>query len=124
MGYEGHVYLFADRNERKAATDAAMSILAAAHDEVGGDLVSAGATGTYDLNDVATEIQAGCYALMDTAFAPLVPEFVPALWVHATVISVSPDQRGGRLRAQGAGDGPRQPHDRRRRGCSSSRTST
>ncbi len=91
MGYEGHVYLFADRDERKAATDAAMGILAAAHDEVGGDVVSAGATATYDLNDVATEIQAGSYALMDTAFAPLVPEFLPALWVHATVVSASRD---------------------------------
>ena len=27
---------------------------------------------------------------MDTAFAPMVPEFRPAVWVEATVISVSP----------------------------------
>jgi D-serine deaminase-like pyridoxal phosphate-dependent protein len=89
MGYEGHVYLHADRAERAAATAAAMAILAAAHAEVGGDVVSAGATGTYDLNEVATEIQAGSYALMDTAFGPLVPEFGPAVWIDATVISVS-----------------------------------
>ena len=44
--------------------------------DVGGDVVSAGGTGTYDLNTVATEIQAGSYALMDTAYAearPAVP---------------------------------------------------
>ena len=90
MGYEGHVYLYGDRAERAEATAASMAILAAVHAEVGGDVISAGATGTYDLNDVATEIQAGSYALMDTTFAPLVPEFAPALWVHATVVSVSP----------------------------------
>ncbi len=89
MGYEGHVYLFADRAERAAAVAKSMAILADAHAAVGGDVVSAGATGTYDLNEVATEIQAGSYALMDTAFAPLVPEFVPALWVEATVVSVA-----------------------------------
>ena len=68
-----------------------MALLAAAHDAVGGDVISAGATVTYDLNDVATEIQAGSYALMDTAFAPLAPAFRPAVWVEATVISVAPD---------------------------------
>jgi D-serine deaminase-like pyridoxal phosphate-dependent protein len=89
MGYEGHVYLFADREERRAATATAMELLVAAHEQVGGDVVSAGATGTYDLNEQATEIQAGTYALMDTQYAPLLPEFAPALWVEATVISVS-----------------------------------
>ncbi|MGZ6885203.1 MAG: alanine racemase [Acidimicrobiia bacterium] len=91
MGYEGHVYLYTDPGERAAATATAMELLAAAHDDVGGDVVSAGATGTYDLNRVATEIQAGSYALMDTAFAPLIPAFERALWIDATVISVSPD---------------------------------
>jgi D-serine deaminase-like pyridoxal phosphate-dependent protein len=89
MGYEGHVYLHADRDERAAAVATAMELLAGAHDDVGGDVVSAGATGTYDLNHVATEIQAGSYALMDTAFAPLTPEFALALSVEATVISVA-----------------------------------
>jgi D-serine deaminase-like pyridoxal phosphate-dependent protein len=65
-----------------------MQLLASAHDQVGGDVVSAGATGTYDLNHVATEIQAGSYALMDQTFAPMIPEFLPALWIESTVISV------------------------------------
>jgi D-serine deaminase-like pyridoxal phosphate-dependent protein len=89
MGYEGHVYLYEDRAERGRQTATAMEILANVHDAVGGDVVSAGASGTYDLNTVATEIQAGSYALMDTTFAPLLPEFRPAMWIEATVISVS-----------------------------------
>ncbi|HYL52637.1 MAG TPA: alanine racemase, partial [Acidimicrobiia bacterium] len=58
MGYEGHVVGLEDRSERTAGTDAAMEQLLAAHAAVGGDVVSAGGTGTYDVNTVATEIQA------------------------------------------------------------------
>jgi D-serine deaminase-like pyridoxal phosphate-dependent protein len=89
MGYEGHVYVFSERAERARATEQAMELLLGAHAKVGGDIVSAGATGTYDLNRWATEIQAGSYALMDTAFAPVIPEFRRALYVLATVISVN-----------------------------------
>ena len=42
-----------------------MELLMAAHRDVGGEVISAGGTGTYDLNMWATEIQAGSYALMD-----------------------------------------------------------
>ena len=44
-----------------------MDLLLAAHADVGGDIVSSGGTGTYDLHDRVTEVQAGSYALMDTA---------------------------------------------------------
>jgi D-serine deaminase-like pyridoxal phosphate-dependent protein len=89
MGYEGHVLVFDDATERAAAVEKAMRTLLDAHAHVGGDIVSAGATVTYDMNRWATEIQAGSYALMDTAFAPLAPAFRPALHVLATVISVN-----------------------------------
>jgi D-serine deaminase-like pyridoxal phosphate-dependent protein len=89
MGYEGHVYAYADRAERARATEQAMAILVATHEQVGGEIVSAGATGTYDLNSWATEIQAGSYALMDGAFAPMIPAFRQALSIVATVISVN-----------------------------------
>jgi D-serine deaminase-like pyridoxal phosphate-dependent protein len=89
MGYEGHVYVFEDRAERAAATEAAMELLVAAHAAVGGDVVSAGATGTYDLNPWATEIQAGTYALMDAAYVPMIPAFRAACWVEATVVHAS-----------------------------------
>ena len=89
MGYEGHVYLHEDRAARADATATVMALLARAAADVGGDVISAGASGTYDLNEVATEIQAGSYALMDTAFAPMLPAFERALWIDTTVISVS-----------------------------------
>src|ERR1700680_901456 len=60
-----------------------------AHADVGGDVISAGGTGTYDLNTWATEIQAGSYVLMDTAYAKLGLPFHNALTVLATVISVN-----------------------------------
>ena len=68
-----------------------MGLLMRAHEEVGGEVISAGGTGTYDINTWATEIQAGSYALMDTAYAKLGLPFVHALSVLSTVISVSKD---------------------------------
>ncbi|HSD28995.1 MAG TPA: metal-activated pyridoxal enzyme, partial [Vicinamibacteria bacterium] len=89
MGYEGHVMAVLDREERRLATAEAMAKLRLAHEAVGGEVISAGGTGTWDLNDLATEIQAGSYALMDTAYAKLGLPFRRALFVLATVISVS-----------------------------------
>jgi D-threonine aldolase len=91
MGYEGHVVGLEDRGERVAKTESAMARLLDAHDRVGGEVVSAGGTGTYDLNQWATEIQAGSYALMDTAYAKLGLPFAQALSILSTVISVSDD---------------------------------
>jgi D-serine deaminase-like pyridoxal phosphate-dependent protein len=54
-----------------------------------GEVMSAGGTGTYDLNTWATEIQAGSYALIDTANAELDLAFRQALSVLATMISAS-----------------------------------
>ncbi len=89
MGYEGHLMMVDDRAKQKAATDESMALLLQAHGDVGGELVSAGGTGTYDLNSAATEIQAGSYVLMDTAYAKLGLPFELALSVLSTVISVS-----------------------------------
>lgn len=90
MGYEGHAVGIVSRAERQRAVASSMEVLAQAHRMVGGDLVTAGGTGSFDLNDVATEIQAGSYALMDTAYAALGLPFRHALSVLATVISVNP----------------------------------
>ncbi len=89
MGYEGHLMMVEDRTRQKASTDEAMALLLGAHEQVGGEVISAGGTGTYDQNDAATEIQAGSYALMDTAYAKVGLPFEQALTVLATVISVS-----------------------------------
>ncbi len=89
MGYEGHVVGNPDRAARAAQCEVAMELLLAAHNDVGGELVSAGGTGTYDLNTWANEIQAGSYALMDTAYDKLELPFRQALFVLSSVISVS-----------------------------------
>ena len=89
MGYEGHVMPMQDRAERIEATRISMEKLLAAHAETGGDLISAGGTGTYDINTWATEIQAGSYCMLDTDYAKLGLPFREALKVLATVISVS-----------------------------------
>jgi D-serine deaminase-like pyridoxal phosphate-dependent protein len=90
MGYEGHVVGLEDRAVRESMTADSMKLLVAAHETVGGDTVSAGGTGTYDINTWATEIQAGSYALMDTAYGNLGLPFRQTLTILATVISVSP----------------------------------
>jgi D-serine deaminase-like pyridoxal phosphate-dependent protein len=89
MGYEGHVVGVEDRTRRVEMVEIAMEMLLEAHREVGGDLISAGGTGTYDINTWATEIQAGSYALMDSAYGKLSLPFGQALTVVATVVSVS-----------------------------------
>ena len=89
MGYEGHVVGLHDRATRVEQTETAMRQLLDAHADVGGDLVSGGGTGTFDINTWVTEIQAGSYALMDTAYGHLDLPFELALSIVATVISVS-----------------------------------
>lgn len=88
MGYEGHVVGIPERAFRVEQVAVAMQLLVQAAEAVGGELVSAGGTGTYDVNAWATEIQAGSYVLMDTAYGQLDLPFRQALRVEATVISV------------------------------------
>jgi D-serine deaminase-like pyridoxal phosphate-dependent protein len=90
MGYEGHLMMLTDLAEKRAKVDAAVDLLLAAHADVGGSIVSSGGTGTYDLHDRVTEVQAGSYALMDTQYATLGHPFRLALAVVGTVISVRP----------------------------------
>jgi D-serine deaminase-like pyridoxal phosphate-dependent protein len=90
MGYEGHIVGLADRAERDAGVAAAMAMLLDAHEAVGGDVISGGGTGTWDSNTWITELQAGSFTLMDTAYATLGLPFRPGLSVLGTVISVNP----------------------------------
>jgi D-serine deaminase-like pyridoxal phosphate-dependent protein len=89
MGYEGHIVGLDDGALRRQLCEQSMALLLRAHRDVGGDIVSAGGTGTYECNIWANEIQAGSYALMDTAYAKLGLPFRQALTLLATVISVS-----------------------------------
>ncbi len=90
MGYEGHLMLQGEVADRERGVAESMAKLVAAHRDVGGEVISAGGTGTYAINRAATEIQAGSYALMDTAYSALELPFRPALSLLARVISVSP----------------------------------
>ncbi len=101
MGYEGHVVGIEDREEREARAAKAMSRLLETAQLVRGsglpcEVVSAGGTGTYDITgrmEGVTEIQAGSYALMDTAYAKLDIPFEQAFSVLGTVLSrPRPDQ--------------------------------
>jgi D-serine deaminase-like pyridoxal phosphate-dependent protein len=90
MGYEGHLMMVSDRIVQADQVAGAMALLRRAHDDVGGDIVSAGGTGSYDLHAATgvTEVQAGSYALMDTQYARLGLPFEQAVFVIGTVISV------------------------------------
>jgi D-serine deaminase-like pyridoxal phosphate-dependent protein len=95
MGYEGHLMLVGDVPDRRKQTEECMARLLRAHELVGGDVVSAGGTGTYAVNTWATEIQAGSYALMDTAYAADADlPFAQALFVLGRVISRTPPSAG------------------------------
>lgn len=90
MGYEGHLMLVADPAERRSKTEQCMELLLRAHIDVGGQVISGGGTGTWTTNTWITELQAGSYALMDSAYGAItdVP-FEQALHVLATVVSVN-----------------------------------
>lgn len=87
MGYEGHLMMVLDQAEQLARVESSMADLLRAHDRVGGELVSAGGTGTHHLNTWANEIQAGSYALMDSQYNTHAFPFTQALWVETTIIS-------------------------------------
>jgi len=95
QGYEGHVVGIENATARAEACRISMEMLSAAHAAVGGEMMSAGGTGTYLLNSWASEIQAGSYALMDTAYGRLGLPFRQAVYVLATVISTSKPASGG-----------------------------
>lgn len=95
MGYEGHATVVEDVEERAGVASASMEILLGVAEvlRAGGhaiDIVSAGSTLTYDVTGTTpgiTEVQAGSYVLMDTAFAASSP-FEEAIACLTTVVSV------------------------------------
>lgn len=95
MGYEGHAVGIPDWQTREAQARAAMATLTSTARAVKAaglpcDIVSAGGTGTYDITgrvEGVTEVQAGSYVLMDTAYARLGLPFQQAFYIVATVVS-------------------------------------
>lgn len=91
MGYEGHLMMVTPVADKKSQVAAATETLLACAEKVGGEIVSAGGTGTYreHLESGITELQAGSYALMDTQYGSLGFPFQQAVHVVGTVISRS-----------------------------------
>ena len=89
MGYEGHLMMVLDPVEQRAKVERAMERLLDAHARVGGELVSAGGTGTHQVNTWATEIQAGSYVLMDSAYGAHDHGFRQALTILGSVVHVN-----------------------------------
>jgi len=89
MGYEGHLMMVNDPIAKRDQVMAAMETLRNCADKVGGDVISAGGTGTWSehLDTGITELQAGSYALMDTQYATLGLPFRQAVHIVGTVIS-------------------------------------
>ncbi len=96
MGYDGHCTLKVDESEREALSKEANTLLAKTRffiEKAGIEVPIVSASGTFTYRyasqiDGITEIQAGTYLLMDTAFQEHgVREFDCALSVLATVIS-------------------------------------
>jgi D-serine deaminase-like pyridoxal phosphate-dependent protein len=97
MGYEGH--LMTEDVDQAAKVEEAMAVLLDAHDEVGGDIISGGGTGTWNKNHWVTELQAGSYTLMDTHYDAAGVGFAKALSLQLTVVSVN--RTGGWAAADG-----------------------
>jgi D-serine deaminase-like pyridoxal phosphate-dependent protein len=99
QGYEGHVVTLRDAAERARRTREALAPLVATRKAIEEDgipvaIVSSGGTGTYDTTgriDGIDEVQCGSYALMDSAYTAVRPEFEVARWILATVISARDD---------------------------------
>jgi D-serine deaminase-like pyridoxal phosphate-dependent protein len=95
MGYEGPAAGIEERGQREAMAKQALDRLLSTvplFKEAGlpTDIVSAGSTGTYDITgrmDDVSEIQAGSYVLMDTAYGKEGLPFEQAFWVLGTVLS-------------------------------------
>ncbi|MEO6197573.1 MAG: DSD1 family PLP-dependent enzyme [Dehalococcoidia bacterium] len=95
MGYEGQTVGIPDREKREAMALNAMERLTASVQAIRDaglpcEIVSAGGTGTFDITgriQGITEIQAGSYVLMDTAYGKLDIPFEQAFWVLGTVLS-------------------------------------
>ena len=89
MGYEGHLMHDPDMHRRTEKTQESMKQLIFAHENVGGDVISGGGTGTWECNQTVTELQAGSYVLMDGDYSNLGLPFKEGLLLLTTVISTS-----------------------------------
>jgi D-serine deaminase-like pyridoxal phosphate-dependent protein len=100
QGYEGHLVTLKNYQERKQRVMVAMEPLLETKQVLEQEglaaCISAGGTGTYDITgkiDGIDELQCGSYALMDSFYKTIRPEFKNARYILTTVISA----RGGTI---------------------------
>jgi 3-hydroxy-D-aspartate aldolase len=101
MGFEGQLSAIEPREKRRIEIEKYESLLIKTKrliENTGTKVedISTGATGTYDVSGATpeiTEVQAGTYVLMDSAYRKHVQEFSCALTVLSTIISKPSDQR-------------------------------
>ncbi len=94
QSYEGHIVTLPDFDDRKNQVEKAMAPLIETRrklEEMGYNIfISSGGTGTYDITgniEGIDELQCGSYALMDSVYKKIRPEFDYARYVLVTVIS-------------------------------------
>ncbi len=94
QSYEGHIVTLENYEERKKQVEAAMGPLMETRRELetmGYNIfISSGGTGTYDITgqiEGIDELQSGSYALMDSVYKKIRPEFQYARYILTTVIS-------------------------------------
>ncbi len=95
MGYEGHVVMMPDFEDREKACLDSMQTLMGAKEAIEKDgivvgIVSAGGTGTYNIAGAypgVTEIQGGSYIVMDSKYRSVLQDFECALTLLTTVTS-------------------------------------
>jgi len=95
QSYEGHIVTLDNYEERKRRVNEDIKPLLETRktlEQKGFSLfISSGGTGTYDITGKITgidELQCGSYALMDSAYKDIRPEFLNARYILATVLSV------------------------------------
>ena len=98
QSYEGHIVTLPDYDERKKRVEEDMRPLletrALLEQKGFSVIISSGGTGTYDITgslEGIDEMQCGSYALMDSAYKTIRPEFLNARYILATVISKRDD---------------------------------
>jgi D-serine deaminase-like pyridoxal phosphate-dependent protein len=96
QGYEGHLVTVEDYRERATQVKSALEPLIDTKKTLESSglpvsIVSSGGTGTYDITgrlEGIDELQPGSYALMDSFYKKVSPEFKNARYLIATIISV------------------------------------
>lgn len=93
--YEGHLIMLEDNDEKKRLIERDMQALTETRKMLESEgfpiFVSSGGTGTYDITGKIIgidELQCGSYALMDTVYKKIKPEFENARYILATISTV------------------------------------